>query len=199
MMDKHKIRRRIVKLLKLALLLAVAAFSLYILSYGVVFLGHDRSDMHANYWRADNLYYESIGMYYFDLACIILGASISAASLWKAASILFPHWKPSWLRPIPRERYRIMALVFGALFLLFACLTAREIHLISVRDFSHDEAPWAAGLYFAEGRYSIAALLCAEGIVFSVRGLWKKRKEQTGESMKLPEKGTDCEENRGES
>ena len=185
-MVKQDFKHKLYKAMKVTALCVLAFAALVLLAYGVLFAFLDRGDMKVNYWKADQLYYESIGLFFFDLENIILGITLLAAALWKLGSLLIPNRTRKLLKPISRRSFTIMTLSFGALLTAFIMLIARQRQLILTHDFSRDEAPWSAYLYFHMGMYEIGALLSLEGLVFSASGLWRrvKAQRQTGEEKR---------------
>ena len=177
-MVKQDFKRKLYKAVKVTAMCVLVFAALVILAYGVLFAFLDRGDMKVNYWKADQLYYESFGLFFFDLESIILGITLLAAALWKLGSLLIPNRMPKLLKPISRRSCTIMALSFCALLNAFIMLIARQRQLILTHDFSRDEAPWSASLYFHMGMYEIGALLSLEGLVFSASGLWRRVKAQ---------------------
>ena len=163
------------RMLKIAALCVLVFVALLMLMYGAAFVRYDWGDMKVNYWKADQLYYDSIGLFFSDLESIILGTTLLAAALWKLGSLLIPSRMPKLPKPISCRNYRIIALSFGALLTIFIMLITRQRQLILTHDFSQDEAPWSENLYYAMGMYEIGALLSLEGFVFSTLGLLKKR------------------------
>lgn len=121
---------------------------------------------------------------YFLLDLIILGITFLVALLWGLVRILLPNWKPKWLKPVGRTRYRTMSIIFAVLLLIFKILAILQVRDIVMLDYSQ-EGPGPGPSYEMEGICETVTLISTEGLMLSLYGLAKRTREQkNGENNK---------------
>ena len=165
------------KLLNILLLIAVLiAFTIVIL--GVTFVSprfEPQSSPGIQGTAADHDF--DRWFQYFLLDLIILVITFLAALLWGVVHILLPNWKPKWLKPVGRTRYRTMAIIFAVLLVVFKILAIIQVKDIVMFDYSQ-EGPGPGPSYEMEGICETVTMISTEGLILSLYGFGKRTREQ---------------------
>ena len=125
-----KIVRKCVSILLLMIAMLGFAVVIYFLTFvGQYYDNHRPTSLELGNAVSD--YYDDIGFHYFILDCVILGVSLIFLMRLGVIHILYPKWRPKWLKPISKNNIRVMLLIFATAFLTFRLLADRQVKEIA--------------------------------------------------------------------